>query len=71
MKKLMLTVSALILSAAMAVAQELNLTHENLGHLLPQPRSVELTSGGFVLSGSVAVSGQDQFMALSPLSTVL
>ena len=59
MKKLMLTVSALILSAAMAVAQEFNLTHENLGHLLPQPRSVQLTGGVLSLTGNVAVTGQD------------
>ena len=57
----MLTVSALILSAVMAVAQELNLNHENLGHLLPQPRSVQLTGGVFSLTGNVAVTGQDQF----------
>ncbi|MBQ0049541.1 MAG: family 20 glycosylhydrolase [Bacteroidales bacterium] len=38
-----------------AVAYDLNLEHENLGHLLPQPRSVNLTGSALNLTGGIHI----------------
>lgn len=54
-----------------AVSYTLNLNHENLGHLMPQPRSVNLTGSTANLSGNINVVYNVQPTADSPLPAVM
>ena len=62
MKHLFLTLAALVAFALFSCAATAS---GHLGHLLPQPRSIELTSKGFKLSDKVKVRNGTGFEGIS------
>lgn len=53
------------------ISYTLNLNHENLGHLLPQPRSVNLTGSSTTLTGNINIVYNVQPADGSPLPAVM
>lgn len=59
------------LPAEGTVSYTLNLNHPNLGHLMPQPRSVNLTGSSTTLSGNINIIYNVQPAEGSPLPAVM
>lgn len=72
MKKFYLFLLAVVFSLTTLCAQTaLHTNHENLGHLLPQPRSVLLTGNAFTFSGAVQVTGDADFVRETAIARFL